>query len=136
MPLIRIFSPRGKRPENSFSLDSEPSTQTRARSCKSSAAVETANIHLQVLNFLQRGIAAVNAPGVRTPLVADGRIEKRFRSDARHFRHIHHDTINVVPGQPDTGTGLVSSGLHRRAPARNAHRLHAGIAPEYVDDGR
>ena len=56
-----------------------------------------AKTQLQVLNFLQRGIAAMNAPCVGTPLVADGLIEKRFRSNARYFRHIHRDTIDVVP---------------------------------------
>ena len=101
-----------------------------------SGTVETTKTELQVLNFLERGIAAMNAPNVRTALIADGLIEKRFGSDAGHFRHIHHDTINVIRGQPDTGAGLVSSGLHRRAPARDAHCRHAGIAPEYVDDGR
>src|SRR5579862_92038 len=58
--------------------------------------VETAEIQLQVLNFLQRWIAAMNSPGIGTPFVADRLIEKRFGSDAGHFRHIHHNAVDVI----------------------------------------
>src|SRR5215469_1321559 len=98
-------------------------------------AIETPDIDLQILNLLNRGIAATDIPRVRMPLVADGRLVKRFRGNPDNLRNIGHQAINVIVGQTDTDTSFAASGLHRRAAARNAHRMHAGIGPEYADDG-
>ena len=77
-----MCSPSALRPENSFSLASEPITATRARCIWSSMIVEASLIQLERADIKHVGIVAGNRPGENPRVVLDVGLLADFGGDA------------------------------------------------------